>query len=488
MKYRIWLLFIAAPLAIFSSSVPSRADSQARIVRLSDIEGDIEIDRGGGQGFQRAVLNLPMIEGTKLRAGYDGYAEVEFEDSTTVRITPGTTVEFPRLELESSGAKATTVNVLEGIAYVSYAGTKGDEFLLTFDGEKVPLLKAAHIRLEMGHTKARLSVFSGDLQVESPSGPIEVKKKRAMVFALNDQTAPTEPIALAKIQSDEWDARLEEYHERYSKSGVYRNPAFGYGFSDLMYFGSFSDLPVCGLAWRPFLASASWDPFAAGGWAWYPGSGYSWVSAYPWGWAPYHYGSWQMCPGVGWAWQPGAASTWRGLDNCPDPQRHPHVLPPPHPPAEVGTAAVAQANGAHNIPPVAGANGLRNIPFSIPAQLAGPLVLRRNSAGLGVPRGAIPDMHRVSQQVERHGSVATFAYPQQSGGVTSFGRGGTSGSYPSSSSHSSSSSSQQGGGSRSGSVSTSHSSGGSSAPSMGSSAGSSASSGGRTGGATTTPK
>jgi len=51
MKYRIWLVFVTATLAISLWSVPSRADSQARIVRLSDIEGDIEIDRGGGQGF-----------------------------------------------------------------------------------------------------------------------------------------------------------------------------------------------------------------------------------------------------------------------------------------------------------------------------------------------------------------------------------------------------------------------------------------------------
>src|SRR5215472_1188873 len=177
MKYRVLLACIAVTVAVSLLPIPSRADSHARIVRLSDIEGDIEIDRG--QGFQRAVLNLPIIQGTKLRAGYDGYAEVEFEDSTTVRITPGTVVEFPRLELLVSGAKATTVNVLEGIAYVSYAGTKDDDFELTFDDQRVPLVKAAHIRLEMGHTKARLSVFSGELQLEGRSGAVAVKKKHA---------------------------------------------------------------------------------------------------------------------------------------------------------------------------------------------------------------------------------------------------------------------------------------------------------------------
>jgi hypothetical protein len=466
MKYRMWLVSIAVTVAISLYSVPSRADSQARIVRLSDIEGDIEIDRGGGQGFQKAVLNLPIIQGTRLRAGYDGQAEVEFEDSTTVRITPGTVIEFTRLQLEDSGAKATTVNVQEGIAYISFAGTKGDDFLLTFDDEKVPLVKAAHIRLEMGHTKARLSVFNGGLEVESPSGPVEVKKKHAVVFPLDDQTAPLAPIALAKIPSDSWDEQLEEYHEHYAKSGVYRNPRYAFGFSDLMYFGSFSNLPVCGLSWRPFLASFDWDPFAAGGWAWYPGSGYSWVSAYPWGWAPYHSGSWQMCPGVGWAWQP--SNQWRGIDNCPDPHRHPHVLPPPHPPAEVGKPAVAEANGLHNIP------------FPIPLRAEAPLILRRNSAGLGVPRGAVMDLHRASQQVEHRGAAATVVYSHEGGGMTNYGRGGSGAN--SSSSHSSSS--QSGGGSRSGSTSgstsTPHSSG--SSPSVSSSSSTSSSSSGSSAG------
>jgi hypothetical protein len=466
MKNRMWLVYIAVTLAISLWSVPSRADSQARIVRLSDIQGDIEIDRGG-QGFQQAVLNLPIIQGSRLRAGYDGHAEVEFEDGTTVRITPGTVIKFTRLHLEDSGAKATTVNVLEGIAYISYAGTKGDDFMLTFDDEKAPLVKAAHIRLEMGHTKARLSVFNGELEVESPSGPVEVKKKHAVVFPLDEQTPPLAPIALAKIPSDSWDEDLENYHERYGKSGVYRNPGYAFGFSDLQYFGSFSNLPVCGLSWRPFLASFDWDPFAAGGWAWYPGSGYSWVSAYPWGWAPYHYGSWQMCPGVGWAWQP--SNHYRGIDNCPDPHRHPHVLPPPHPPAEAGKPAVAEANG------------LRNIPFPVPLRAEAPLVLRRNSAGLGVPRGAVMDLHRASQQVEHRGAAATIVYPHEGGGMTSYGRGG-SGAYssPSHSSSSQTSSSQSGGGSRggstSGSTSASHSSGSSSSGSSPSSAPSSSSS------------
>ena len=40
----------------------------------------------------------------------------------------------------------------------------------------------------------------------------------------------------------------------------------------------------------------------------YPGMGYSWASAYPWGWLPFHYGSWAFINGAGWAWVPGRYS------------------------------------------------------------------------------------------------------------------------------------------------------------------------------------
>jgi len=80
-------LFALAAVTGLLLAVPSFADSQVRIVRLSDVEGDVQIDRNTGQGYEKAFLNLPITQGAKLRAKSDGRAEVEFEDGTTVRIT-----------------------------------------------------------------------------------------------------------------------------------------------------------------------------------------------------------------------------------------------------------------------------------------------------------------------------------------------------------------------------------------------------------------
>jgi hypothetical protein len=80
-------------------------ESHARIVRLSDIQGLVQIDKNSGIGFERAFVNLPITEGTKVRAGNTGRAEVEFEDGSSLRLTPNTVVEFAKLGLADSGQR-----------------------------------------------------------------------------------------------------------------------------------------------------------------------------------------------------------------------------------------------------------------------------------------------------------------------------------------------------------------------------------------------
>src|SRR5262245_29560248 len=245
----ISLLLGSSAIVIFT--LPAIADSRARIVRLSELEGDIQIDRAIGQGFEKAVRNLPIVEGSRFRAGYDGFAEIEFEDGTAVRFTPGSSLEISRLVLLDSGAKATTVKVLDGVAYVNYEGTKGDDFLLIFGDQKVPLVKSEHLRLEVSRSKARLSVLGGaTLEVSGPSGQTEIGKKRAVTFAMDEPTPPGPETSLTKMQYDEWDDRQFQYHQRYAKNGKYRQSPYAFGLSDLNYYGSFVTSPVCGFVWR----------------------------------------------------------------------------------------------------------------------------------------------------------------------------------------------------------------------------------------------
>ncbi len=93
---RITFVLLAAAVCVLLA-LPALADSQARIVRLSDVQGSVQIDKNTGLGFEDAFLNLPITQGTQLRTGDRGRAEMEFEDGSSMRLTPNTTVQFSKL-------------------------------------------------------------------------------------------------------------------------------------------------------------------------------------------------------------------------------------------------------------------------------------------------------------------------------------------------------------------------------------------------------
>ena len=304
------------------NSDSSDAASKVRIVRLSEVTGEVEVYRQTGNGYEPALLNLPITEGTELRTD-KGFAEVEFEDNSLLHVTPNTIVEFPRLELSPSGAKITTVNVESGAVYVNLANTPGNDFTLTFAHQTATLAPSSHVRLVVNTDWASLSVLHGDARVETPTGETAQAKNKTVNFQL---LTPTE-ITLNKNSAapyDEWDRSAIDYHKRFAKAGSYVALANAYGTSDLGYYGTFIDDPNCGVFWRPYFATAVWDPFANGSWVWYPDWGYTWVSPYPWGWTPYHYGTWEYCPTYGWGWRP--LGQWRSIANIPQNPRR--TIPP----------------------------------------------------------------------------------------------------------------------------------------------------------------
>lgn len=376
--------FMAATVSLILLSLPALADSHVRIVRLSYIEGGVQIAHSGSTAYQKAITNLPVSEGMKLKTADDGRAEIEFEDGSTLHIVPDSEVAFPRLLLRDSGAKASQVDVDKGTAYLNYLGTKNDEFTLQFGHESILLTSPAHLRIDMGESNS-IAIFKGLVQVQTPGGAVELKKNQTLSF---DAAADTQPKLAKNIRQeafDDWDDQQNEYHSRYAMKSYNSYSPYAYGTTDLAYYGSFFNYPGYGMMWQPFFAGAGWDPFMDGAWMSYPGWGYGWVSAYPWGWTPYHYGTWVFLAGRGWAWQPGGAwSTWYGQ---PVLQNVPRGFAVPRAPAS-GTNTVLVSRGTAST-----FNG-------------GKLLLHNNSAGLGVPRGELGNMAKLSEKVQTHGTVS----------------------------------------------------------------------------------
>ena len=149
--------FLALACALFA--LPAAAEPQVRIVRLSDVQGGVQIDKNTGLGFENAFLNLPITQGVQLRTRDNGRAEIEFEDGSTLRITPNTDVDFSVLGVNDAGNRISTVTVAQGRAYVNWLGSKTDRFTLNFAQERIELNQAAHFRVNASGDAAGVANF-----------------------------------------------------------------------------------------------------------------------------------------------------------------------------------------------------------------------------------------------------------------------------------------------------------------------------------------
>jgi hypothetical protein len=401
-KPRFQAITIAAFFCALSA-LPAMAESQARIVRLSDVQGAVQIDKNSGLGFERAFANLPITQQTQLRTAENGRAEIEFEDGSTLRIVPNTSVLFSTLTLTDSGQRVSVVDLAQGRAYVNWLGKSGDELTLNFSGEKVQLRQPAHFRVEISASLVEVASFKNIVEVESPAGTVKVEKEKMATFDLNNNDKPEIEKTTQQDAYDQWDAQSTDYHNQYSKNN---STPYGYGASDLSYYGGYTDVPGYGTLWQPYFAGAGWNPFMDGAWSWYPGMGFMWASAYPWGWTPYLYGNWLFAPGFGWGWQPGGWSTWHGGV---------HYVGA----FAAGFHAPAMPAGTVNAV-VVGRGG------PVASNATTTMVVNEGSAGLGIPRGSYENLKSFNKQVAKSGSVELHAAPQfaASSARSGFGVGG----------------------------------------------------------------
>jgi hypothetical protein len=365
-------------------SVSASAESKARIVRLSDVQGSVQMDRTTGNGFDKTFLNMPVVEGARLKTGDDGRAEVEFEDGSALRVAPNSEVEFTRLGLGDDGQKLSTVKVAAGMAYVNYRGKRGDEFTLNFGRESVNLMEPAHFRIQLGKEDATLAVLRGRVSVNGQSGPFEVEQKHTATL---DIFSDRYDVAKGYEENsfDDWDKQQSEYHDRYARNGSFNGNSspYAYGMSDLNYYGNYMSVAGYGTVWQPYFLDANWSPFQDGGWVFYPGAGYTWVSSYPWGWMPYRYGNWAFVPGFGWVWQPGYWNNWYPVPRVVNPPRRTAVPVPP----TRGVATVMVGKGL-TVNPAGG----------LPSRV----LITPGSAGLGVPRGTVRNLDHVARYITKN--------------------------------------------------------------------------------------
>jgi hypothetical protein len=302
------LMLVAAGVLAAAVRADDSAYSYARIVRLSLVDGDVQIMRGDQAKWEPAVANMPIQQGFALGTN-DGRAEIEFENGGVIWLADHSVLQFTELAL-SDGGRITKVTLSQGTATIDASLAAADSFLINTPHLDITPSKSK-FRVDLFSMGGSVSVFKGQISAGTPAGNKEIVKGQTL--ALN--TSDADQVAINHNPSkDDWD-RWVDNRGNYlvtgaDKSQKYASTPYSYGMADLSNYGAWNFYDGFGYGWQPFGIGADWMPFSAGQWGFYDGLGWTWLSGEPWGWIPYHFGSWVSAGAHGWVWVPGENSRW----------------------------------------------------------------------------------------------------------------------------------------------------------------------------------
>ena len=302
-------LTILALLGISPGQEAPPALSQARVVRLSFVEGTVTVRRPGSTEWAKASVNTPIQHGFSIATSKASFTEVQFEDGSTVRLGQLSRVDFSELALDSSGDKVNHLAFDEGYSTFHFIPEHHDEYLVQASDLTMTPHGKTEFRVDIQTQQMRLEVLEGDVQVTGSHESERLGKDKVLTCDIGAGT----PFQITHgIEKDDWDkwvaARDEQSTLAYNDSAVSIDAPM-YGWDDLDAYGDWGDFPGYGYGWAPY-EPFGWSPYGLGAWSWYPGWGYTWISGEPWGWLPFHYGYWNFDASMGWFWIPGSFGMW----------------------------------------------------------------------------------------------------------------------------------------------------------------------------------
>ncbi|MGZ4874219.1 MAG: DUF6600 domain-containing protein [Candidatus Angelobacter sp.] len=348
------LVFSLAPLSHAQDADDEDGhDSQARIVRISYVEGEVRLDNG--HGYESATMNVPLTEGNWLQTGSDGWAEVQLEDGSLIRLAPDTVIAFTQLVRASSGGTLTTVDLDQGEAEFKITKHDDGDFNVTVKKNTIALTHSGSFRVTSTNANPlEVAVWKGEVGVRDSEngGEVAVKKNETFVLDPSDVARYALDKGTETDDLDQWSKQRDDSLSMYASAGAgYTQSPYQYGASDLNYYGQYYDAPGYGNVWQPNNVGIGWDPFSNGYWSYSPGFGYTWVSSYPWGWMPYRYGQWVFVHGRGWCWAPGGWNRWYSRP------RLAHAPPGFHPPVPPADRRIVDRGPGRNHPGTTVGNG-----------------------------------------------------------------------------------------------------------------------------------
>jgi hypothetical protein len=294
-KYGVIIIaFILALLPFVSEA------STIGTLRISFLQGDVQIKSEKAEQWMSAVINMPLMEGDSITVPEAGRLEIQFYDGSLLRLD-----EYSSFIIQTKNTSSYQFYLEEGHAYINFIG---EDKVIEVE-TPVSLFRAydrSRFRIDLpDYGNSAISVFKGVVYAENRDETLKVHAGDTLTIS-DDRYAGITPLG----RSDEWERwnsmRDREFEEQVYSSRHLPDELRAYS-SDFDRHGKWVYVGDYGYVWTPIHIVQKrykrWSPYRYGKWRWI-GNDYVWISPEPWGWAPYHYGRWAFRVSIGWFWVP----------------------------------------------------------------------------------------------------------------------------------------------------------------------------------------
>ena len=213
-------LLLSLLLITFSITTTARADDEepdeyevkARVVRISLIDGEVNLKRHGNQDWERTRLNYPLVEGDTLATGKDSRLEIQVDSRNFVRLTANTIIRIVTLRDEGIA-----MSVVEGTAIVRLAKFDKSREYFEIDAPKTTLAaeKTGLYRIDVpAEGRVRLTVRDGgSARIYSDTSGFALRDGRSAELVISgDNAGDWELLAAAEKDAiDDWVGDRERY-------------------------------------------------------------------------------------------------------------------------------------------------------------------------------------------------------------------------------------------------------------------------------------
>ncbi len=288
-------------------------DVTARVARINVIRGDAQVRHAGSQDWERATLNLPIVEGDEITTSLGTRLEIQFDSYNYLRLS-----ENAYLKITTLRDEGIAISLPQGTLSLRALEFNKDKTFFEIDAPKttIALQQPGMYRVDAGDsrsTEIRVTVTEeGQARIYSENNGATLRNGRSMRIYLDGNTAGEWEIADASRYADDFDGWALERDAIIAKRmrDNYNNNYYDreiYGADDLSENGEWIFTKKYGYVWKPYRnaisAYADWSPYRYGHWRWIPPFGWTWVNDEPWGWATYHHGRWIYVDRE-WCWTP----------------------------------------------------------------------------------------------------------------------------------------------------------------------------------------